>query len=178
MKPIPLNQSVKTEFAQLLRALYTGCITNDDFDEKASRLSAHDFAVDQIFRFGAWPTYSDTRTYRFIGPHALSREDKKVVARWVLFLKSGQPYSWPKYPHLPIWFILTVIFAPIPIAYFISLWILAAIGFPLAILADNIFGLMKGPSFKRYGDFDVWPFISKADFEKALLHPPYLAGAK
>jgi hypothetical protein len=28
----------------------------------------------------------------------------------------------------------------------------------------------------RYGDFDVWPFLRRADFEEAKRHPPLLCG--
>ena len=85
MKPNVANQGARTEFAQLLRALYTGRITNDAFDEEALPLTKQNFSIAQIFRIGAWTTYSDNRIYKFIGPDALSRKDKKIVARWILF---------------------------------------------------------------------------------------------
>jgi hypothetical protein len=177
MKPTESNQDTRTEFAQLLRALFTGRITNDDFDEKAIPLAlGRDFTIAQIFWVGAWPSYSDNRVYKLIGPDALSRKDKKIVARWILFLKSGLPYSWPKYPCLPTWLILLLIFLPIPIAYFLEIWFLTPLGFILAGFATYAFDRIKAPAFKKCGDFAVWPFISKADFEEALRHPPYLAG--
>jgi len=45
----------------------------------------------------AWQLYDDMFRHRADGPHALAKDDRRSVARWVLFLRTDIEYSWPNY---------------------------------------------------------------------------------
>lgn len=144
----------RTKFAQALRALATGRVTNDHFEDKLlPATETNDDAVSEIYWLGAWPLYSDLDEYRLIGTDALSPEMRSNVARWILFLKTTLPYAWPQRTALQ--------------------------GF-LCFLGD-LFSF--GAASRRYwrwfrcqGDIAVWPFKTRQEYEAALANPPYLAG--
>jgi len=94
-----IDPTSRTEAALLLRRLASGRITNDDFDERYPRRSPDPgvVAVGEV----AWTLYSDLRTYRLVGSKALSSADRRLVARCVLFLHSGLPYSWLPFRKTP-----------------------------------------------------------------------------
>jgi hypothetical protein len=169
-------RELRNLFAQRLRALATGRITNDDFEEEMLAIFTHDFTLEQVFWAGAWTLYSDNRCYKLTGSDALSRTEKRAVARWILFLKSGLPYSWPRYPQISGWLAWLLFLLPIPLAYYWHVWPLTIAGLFLICLIDRIFVRFKSRAFRKSGEIEFWPFISKADYNQALRHPPYLAG--
>jgi hypothetical protein len=36
--------------------------------------------------------------YQLVGRHRLERETKRIVARWIMFLRSSSEYGWPPSP--------------------------------------------------------------------------------
>ncbi len=91
--------------------------------------------------------FSDLHEYRLRGKYRLRRDTRIEVARWILFLKSDLPYEWPPWPQFSLHLTFGLL---VP---FVRRW------------------------FRRFGDFDVWPFIRRADYEKCLTMPPYFAGS-
>src|SRR5690606_5837775 len=84
----------RDRLALALRRLAVGRITNDEFDDvwcELPRGDGADAALDELGVYG-WLHYSDHRTYRLRGRHALSPHERRAIARCVLFLKTGQPY--------------------------------------------------------------------------------------
>jgi len=99
-----------------------------------------------------------------------------------LFLKSGQSYKWPEEPGMPTWMFWITLVLPVPIALHFGRWDVLGLGLIIAIMLlafiDSWWGRMNRSKFESAGDFEVWPFISKRDYEEALRHPPYLSGNK
>lgn len=146
-----IDRTARDRLAEALRALASGLISNDEFEDSRLPYSKHDIAIREIFFRGAWMLYSDTHKYRLIGKFKLDDATKSEVARWALFLKTDLPYEWKACS------------APQTLGMFMA----------------NIFTLGMAnrffiPHFEAQGDVGVWPFIRKADYEAALRNPPYL----
>jgi hypothetical protein len=170
--------SVRSKFAELLRAFYLGRITNDEFEDAVEPLCEQDPVVHEVFHLGAWRTYSDHKECRFTDYDKLTPEGRKILARWILFLKGGKPYLWPKVQrlHLPAWVVFTTLLSGIPLAVLTGFWQLTCIGFGFLVVCTIFFDRREQKRVERSFDFSVWPFISEADFKEALQHPSYLSG--
>ena len=141
-----IDPTSRTEAALLLRRLASGRITNDDFDDRYPRRSP-DLGVVAIGEL-AWTLYSDLGTYRLVGVNALSSADRRLVARCVLFLHSGLPYSWPPFQKKPM----------------------------LSRLR-GLFSARRHATEKALQatiDFEIWPFASAADITRAAHVPNVL----
>jgi hypothetical protein len=86
----------RKRFAELIRQLASGRLTNDEFQDASGLLArdSNDPAIHELRR-EMWVTYSDLYEHRLIGRHKLSRADRHVVVRMVVFLHSDLPYEWP-----------------------------------------------------------------------------------
>ena len=142
-----IDRSARDRLSELIRHLAAGLITNDEFED-ALPIRSHDPAVEELID-ESWYLSSDLSEYRFIGRYRLSRETKRHLARWILFLKTDLEYEWPT------WYPLLV---------------LAANLFTLGLA-----GRLIRARWQRHGDLSVWPFIRSVDLEAALQRAPYLA---
>ncbi len=98
-----------------------------------------------------WQLYDDLQEHK-VDLDSFSEDERKMLSRIILFLKTDLEYQWP------------------------SLRAKA----PLFRLLANIFTLgvytrRKDKEIESVGDFEYWPFISKADFDSANTNPPYLS---
>jgi hypothetical protein len=144
----------RTKFAEALRALATGQVTNDYFEDVLlPRTEANDDAVCAIYELGAWSLYSDLHEHKLRGKYALRPGDKTQVARWVLFLKTSLPYEWPT--------------QTTDQSFLTWLGSVATLGWV---------SRRYWRWFRAQGDISVWPFKTQADFQAALREPPYLRG--
>ncbi len=91
-----VERDARDRLALLLRRLATGRITNDEFED-ALPWGSEDAAIWAVFREGAWCLYDDLDEHRLVGKHRLSRENRREVAKWILFLKSDKEYEWPRH---------------------------------------------------------------------------------
>ena len=93
-----IDRESRHELAFALRQLASGLVTNDEFHDSAFDSFSHrrdDPALAESATYG-WLHYDDFRTYRLRGRDALSREERKSIARAVLFLKTDQEYVFGK----------------------------------------------------------------------------------
>jgi len=125
---------------RLIEGLAKAEITNDDFDDDFPRRS-RDRALEPIFA-NIWFHYSDTHTHKLTGEHALSSEASQIFARCAAFLRSDLEYEWPDYN-----------------------WI------ALKRIVLRLFGQgarieRQFEQFKAAGDFEVWPFLSRSDWQR------------
>ena len=182
MKSAFTSERARTELVRLLRRLYCGHITNDQFEDAALLLIRHDRAAAEVYNLGARCSYSDNREYRLIGRDALSREERREVARWMLFLKSDRDYLWPAWRHFSSRFSLSILCAASVAGELWHGWSGALVAFLFALwplaYGDNLYGRKTWERTGKADDRAVWPFISKADYEAALKNPPYLFGAR
>lgn len=146
-----VDRIARNRLAEAIRALASGCVSNDEFQDERVPRSKKDAAISEIFFNGAWCLYSDFDEYRLVGKHRLAKATKSEIARWVLFLKTDLPYEWPV---LSAWQRLGLLLAN-----------MVTLG-----LASRIFGRR----FRSKGDSDVWPFFRRSDYEAVLNEPVYL----
>ena len=87
-----IDREGRRKAATLLRSLASGRITNAKFADRWP--VSPDSAVEEVY-WAAWKLFSDLREYRLAGPDRLTKAERRVVARWVVFLRTDLPYSWP-----------------------------------------------------------------------------------
>jgi hypothetical protein len=147
-----IDRDARKQAAEAIRHFVSGQITNDEFIRRYPS-SKHDpviWALDDT----VWCLYDDIATHKLTGKFALTREFKKQVARWLMFLYSDQEYLWPR------------IGRPGFRSNSESPWLSWIFGF----------GQSRLKKFKASGDYEVWPFISREDFERARKKPVLLTG--
>jgi hypothetical protein len=148
-----IDRQSRTKLAELIRHLAAGRMTNDEFENRVPFRST-DPAIWAVFSSGAWFLYSDLRQYRLTGKYRLPKEARREVARWIVFLKTDLEYEWPK------------------LGRFGSLLLLVGNLFSIGLLS-----VVYRRYIRRFGDWDVWPFLRRAHYDSALKKPPYFTGA-
>jgi len=146
----------RRELAALIRHLVSGVITNDEFEDRLPRplRDSEDAAVVALYEH-AWCLYNDTFEHHLIGQWKVSKENRRVIARWILFLHSDLHYEWPA----------------VRITGSVGLWNALRHLFTLGYSTRQ-----AQARFEAAGDYDVWPFFRRADFENAASSPTLLRG--
>lgn len=182
-----VDRQSRTELAEALRRLIGGELTNDEFDDLyyESWWQHSDDAVRELAQFG-WSLYdSDTlRPYTLTGPNAPSPERQQMAERAIRFLKTDFEYEWPPGACPPVPF-----FCPWgPGFYLLSgmallLLSLSSRGWTAAWTAlFGVLALWPGlhwvatyrsrtraySEFLACGDFDVWPFLHRDEYEAVV----------
>lgn len=86
------------------------------------------------------------------GKHAITKKDKREVAKWVVFLHSDLEYLWPEYS-----------FIQIDLLFY---W-------PMNLLTFGWWGRQKRrrwSEFQEAGDYSAWPFLREAEADRAMAH--------
>ena len=180
-----VDREARRQYAQLLRQFISGRMTNDEYEKRFDSIQASvgDPAVWEAYH-QIWITYDDYYTHRMTRAHRLTGEDRRSVARMVLFLHSDREYGWPVGQS---WGCL--------LAFLLAADFWAAVsavdrwpGF--AMLAVSAGGLVAVPLLvcaivlhlctkrrrEAAGDTDVWPFLRQAELDKAMRQPRLLNG--
>jgi hypothetical protein len=148
-----IDRQARDILAEQLRHLISCQITNDEFDDAVS-WSRHDPGVVAVYGM-AWRLYDDLYEHRMTGLHHVPKQGRHEIARWILFLQSDLAYEWPPYN-----FVHTV-------------------NSPLNFVTLGWWDRRMARRFAEVqaaGDWDVWPFFRRADFETARQEPRLLAG--
>ena len=189
-----VDSDLRQALSQDVRRLFTGRMTNDDFDDAYYEQydSSDDRAVREVSGF-CYSLYSSDLLFpmRLRGRHALDAETRCACTRAVLFLRSGLEYEWAPFPdNAGLRILASLSFYGIPAGFALLL-----VGLPLLLCGDFQFG---GPlffgglavligsiwfcrswpkslepdwdSFRASGDYDVWPFLRQSDFDHAKEH--------
>lgn len=82
-----IDRNARNKLAEAMRALASGLLTSNEFEDHRLPSSKEDMAIFEIFSEGTWHLSSDFKEYRLAGIHRLDKETKNAVARWILFLK-------------------------------------------------------------------------------------------
>lgn len=147
-----IDPPARRALAQALRHLATGRITNREFERRVQPLLAsRDMAIRTLFWSGAWQLYGDFEEMRLGGRHALPRAARREIARWILFLCTPLPFEWP---------------ADRP-------WVVVAWA-PVHVMTFGASAKIRSLRYRRSGDFSVWPFLRRQDYQMALQTPVYL----
>lgn len=147
-----IDRAGRDRLSEALRHFLSGQITNFTFIERAPFQSA-DRAVREIDN-AVWGLYDDMRQHRLTGRDAPSAQHKEAAARCVLFLQTDLQWEWP-----------VKSFGETLVAFVTDLLTL---------------GLLRSHRRRQYeaaGDFSVWPFVRRADYDAALQAPRLLAGS-
>src|SRR5260370_30168640 len=116
---------------------------------------------------------------RLIGENAISPEARAIGARCVAFLVTDVEFEWPRYPRYGFfyWYLATGLLAFV--APLIAMVVgrgdyglmLSAVGTPALACVWISHKLRLRKQLRAYwntGDKDVWPFLRKADYDRAL----------
>jgi hypothetical protein len=172
-----IDKERRKKLAFHLRHLSAGVISNDEFEESISDDVSYGWLPEQYYRSRhaksddpviqpmlelCWGLYDDTRNHKLKNGDSLSGDDLKTIARCILFLHSDKEYEWP---------------------YFDTK--LSLTDALLTVLTLGIYYRLKGKqrlaSYKKWqltGDFEVWPFFRKTDYDVQLTQQPFLTGAR
>ncbi|MBU2709254.1 hypothetical protein KCM76_24880 [Zooshikella marina] len=140
-----IDRDARNKLSELIRSLSAGIITNDEFEDALPH--SKDAAVWEVFSHGAWCLYSDLKEYKLKGKDALAEDDRSIVARWILFLKSDNEYTWPS-------------------ASFREQF--------LKTISLGVFGQSTLDKWHEHGDVSSWPFTSINQLNEAKLGKGYL----
>jgi len=175
---IDLNRRKK--LALHLRQLATGLISNDDFEERIMDDVTYGWLPEQFYRAKeskkddeiirpilefSWCLYNDTYNHKLKGRHELTELQKKEIARFILFLHSEQEYEWNY---------VDMINPKIRFSFKESLKSILTFGKyyrDKKLSREQEFELMK-----KEGNFEYWPFKTKANYESQLEQKIFLAG--
>lgn len=103
-------------------------------------------------RLGSLGLYDDFSDTRLTGRFRLSRESRRTIARWVMFLRSETVYEWPTYPR---WRALAFL--------------------PIDVLTLGATARIRHRRWRQVGEFYVWPYRHWSDYRAAIRRPVYLA---
>ena len=143
---MPDTTNARLQYAELVRHFLAGRMTNHQYENRCDVLiDDGDDAVNQIY-CELWKSYCDFREHRMGLRHGMTRDGRRLAARWIMFLRSGRPYEYPIYGCLP------------------------------TLIAIITLGLVRKPNPLSLGDSDVWPYFRHSDFQRDLAHPTLLNG--
>jgi hypothetical protein len=147
-----IHRVARKQAAETLRHFVSGQITNHEFIRRYphSKRDPVIWALDDT----VWCLYDDISTHKLAGEYATTKEFKNQVARWLMFLYSDEEYLWPR------------IGRPGFRSSSGSLWWSWVFGF----------GQSSLKKFMASGDFEVWPFLRREDFERVRKNPVLLTG--
>jgi hypothetical protein len=199
-----IDRSSRDRLAELLRHLICGQMTNDDFSDTASNVAygSEDRAVRVIYE-SADGLYDDLWTYRLRGAQRLSDDVRRQFSIAAMFLYSDREYEWPEFSDWSCLgdfarLICAALAFPTGLALLVGAFAFASSGSLIAsvvllLASASCFGAIAWLYFQsqaavrreyhawcerqnRFGDWDVWPFLRRADFNSQRRFPRLLTG--
>ena len=195
----------RDKYAELLRHFASGQLSNKAYEKQAMKIleQTNDLALEEVY-WQVYNTYDDFMKHRLTKAHALTKDGKKAVARWVLFLCSNagceeimacesfkDDSTWKQSLLFSLGFILLVVAV-------ILIHVFLLVNFPIVLLivviieASAVFAIIRAfkPSTqasdwnkiehelweKAWDTNGVWPFKTKEEFENAKTHVRLLTG--
>lgn len=177
-----IDNERRRKLALHLRHLTVGLISNDEFEEsimddvsrgwlpeqyhRSKQAESHD--EDQIIKPMlelCWGLYDDTRHHKLTKSDELTKDALKIIARCILFLHSNKEYEWPYFNTK----------SPL-LKFSLKDLILSVLtrGHHYRDLRDE--QISSYYEWQKAGDYDVWPFFRKDDFQGDLTKQPFLNG--
>ncbi|MCK4871635.1 MAG: hypothetical protein KAS72_02810 [Phycisphaerales bacterium] len=146
-----IHRESRDKLAEALRHYVSGQITNDDLDD--IELDTRDRGAVAVQGM-AWHLYDDLEQHKATGRHAISRDGRREISRWIAFLYSDQEYIWPEYSFIQI-----------------ANW-------PMNFITFGWWEKMKRKKWEQFleaGNFEAWPFCSKDELQRIVKKPKLLA---
>ena len=147
-----IDRVSRDRLALALRQFVSGRIHNDELD--AIEVDWRDRGAVAV-KQAAWTLYDDYYQHFATGRHRIPGENRRVIARWVIFLHSNEEYLWPEYSFIRV-----------------RNW--AANILTLGWWRRREERLWR--EFCDTGDFSSWPFQNETELKKALSSPRLLSG--
>jgi hypothetical protein len=172
-----MNDDARQQVADVLDQLLIGNLSCADLGD---RLLSGDCSNGDICDLLYENFENDLEPYKLI---KLTEEERLMVWRCVVFLRSKADYKWPDYPRegllSTLCFPLLYVGAPAAIVWFITSmfisysatrWILVIPGLGLIVLLWMVRRKLDNDAerWKSVGDFSVWPFLCESDYSEAL----------
>ena len=148
-----IDRTARDRVAEVARHYVAGISTNFALDDALFELESNDRCIGAIRR-QLWLIYDDLREHRNYGQWTLTSEQREVITRIIMFLKTDIEYQWPA---VPGWY-----------------------GTLRPILRLLTLGAASQALDERYAFQDndnVWPFHSQSEIQEARSDPKYLATA-
>jgi hypothetical protein len=146
-----IDRANRSLASKLVRQFRDGEINSDDLesdwprsDDKALR------AVESM----VWAFYDDHYPRRMIGRNAATPDEHEALTRYAAFLDSDLPYEWPR----PNFYRIGGL-GPLK-------WITLGLLWPLDWWIRRRNSRLEA-ELRAVGDFDVWPFLRREDFDNA-----------
>jgi len=149
-----IDRESRYRLAVALRRYVAGLITNDDLDD--IQVDWRDRGAVHVKEM-SWLLYSDITQHYAKGRHALPKDAKREVARWIAFLYTDQEYLWPEYSFIQI------------------------VNWPMNLLTFGWWERWKKRKWEEFleaSDYSVWPFCNRIDLEKAVSRPKLMTGSR
>lgn len=161
-----------------LRHLSVGLVSNDDFEErlmddvtngwlpeqyyKSEEAKFDDKIIQPILEL-CWGLYDDTRNHKLRGSDKLPEQSLKLIARCILFLQADKEYEWPYFDtNNPLF------------KFSLGEIILTILSLGQYYRDINKQREKAFEEFQKFGNFEIWPFISQSDYDEQLKHQPFL----
>jgi hypothetical protein len=150
-----IDRNARNLAAQIIRHYVCGVITNKEFEGRYP--SSKGDPIIRTLEDSLWASYEDIGTHKLTGKNAVSYDLKQRIARWLLFLYSDCEYRWPE--------ISDAGFRDLPADSWFGNFIRTIFGYE-----------ERSSAFLRCGDYDVWPFLAREEYENAIQNPILLNG--
>lgn len=152
-----IHRESRDRLAIALRHFVAGLITNDDLEDvDIDRRDRGAAAVQDI----SWRLYDDMKCHYAVNEHGIDKQEKRYVTRLIAFLYTDNEYQWPENS-----------FREGELVGFFG-----AICNFIMLGRANKNSRIRWLEFTEAGDFSVWPFLSRAEFNKAIKNPRLLSG--
>ncbi|HEY7162797.1 MAG TPA: hypothetical protein VH815_16160, partial [Acidobacteriota bacterium] len=179
-----IDKERRTKLAFHLRHLSVGLISNDEFEEAVMDDVSGGWLPEQYYRSKlaksdnddsiikpmlelCWGLYDDTRNHKLVKSNELTKDALKIIARCILFLHSDKEYEWPYFN------------ANNPLLRFtLKDLILSIITLGHHYRDKREEHIISYYEWQKLGEYDVWPFIRKADYQIQLTKQPFLNGSQ
>ena len=112
-----------------------------------------------------WGLYDDTRNHKLVSRDELSTEALKIIARCILFLHSEKEYEWPYFnTNNPL------------LRFSLKDLILSILTLGHHYRNKREEHIISFYEWQKLGEYDVWPFFRKSDYQAELTRQPFLNG--
>jgi hypothetical protein len=147
-----VDKPSRERLALALRRYVSGLITNDQLDDV--EVDWRDRGAVAV-KERAWGLYDDMYVHRATDTQSISRELRREISRWIIFLHTDQEYLWPEYSFDQI------------------------VNWPMNWITFGWWERNKARVFEEFmlaGDFSVWPFTKEQEFLHWLSRPRFFRG--
>jgi len=186
-----IDRPARNELSQLIRQMAAGTITVEDFFDDGYEITraSRDIGVQVAYEVASEICFDEApSSCRFRGRHRLPENTRRELVQTAVFLRSDLTYNWPELDgysdardRLLCWLVGLCASAGLVLV------MLPLIAVPLLLLAAAIYFCSKPRQARRQqrwinrlnqiGDYDVWPFRYREDFDQARRQPWLLTGA-